>query len=665
MPKYQFKKSALIVAAAILAVTTVVATPETQAKHKKSKAATVDLRIMETTDVHTNLMNYDYFKDAGTESVGLVKTATLVKEARKEVRNNILVDNGDTIQGTPLGTYKATVNPIKKGEVHPSIAAMNELDYDAATFGNHEFNYGLDYLKEVYNDADFPAVNANVYVDDHDKNERNDKNKYQPYKIVNKTVKDSKGKSHKIKIGYIGFVAPQIMNWDETHLTGKVKAKDIITTAKKYVPEMKKKGADVVIAMAHSGFSADTENNEDVVYTLTKVKGIDAVTFSHTHKVFPAKDEASLDSLFKDKNGEVLAGIDNAKGTINGVAAVQAGFGGAELGIIDLKLSVSKGKWKVKSTQSQTRNAKAKMADQSLVKVVSKAHNETINYVNTPIGTTTDDIHSFFSLVKDDPSVQVVTNAQKWYVEKVVANDATLNKLPILSAGAPFKAGRNGPEEFTEIKKGDLTIRSAADLYLYDNTLKVVKVNGAIVKEWLERSAGQFNQINPLFTTEQALINSKFRPYNFDILDGVEYKVDVTQPSKYDPDGLLINPSAQRIVDLTYNGQPIDLQQEFLVVTNNYRATGGGSFPGVTSDKIVYNGQDENRQILMDYITEQQVIVPTADNNWSIATVAGTPNITFTSSPVGANYLTAASPYKYTGKLDAAGFGIFTIDLSK
>ncbi|MBQ0139121.1 MAG: bifunctional 2',3'-cyclic-nucleotide 2'-phosphodiesterase/3'-nucleotidase [Kurthia sp.] len=664
MINYRTKKSAMILAAT-LALTTLVSTADVTAKTAKVTTANVDLRIMETTDIHTNLMNYDYFKDAGTESVGLVKTATLVKEARKESKNTVLVDNGDTIQGTPLGTYKAKVATIKKGEIHPSIAAMNEMNYDVATFGNHEFNYGLSYLTEVYNDAKFKRVNANVYVDDKDKNDKNDKNKFTPYTIVNKTVKDAKGKTHKLKIGYIGFVAPQIMNWDETNLTGKVKAKDIVATAKKYVPEMKKKGADVVIAMAHSGFNADLKNNEDVVYSLTKVKDIDAVTFSHTHKIFPAKDVASLDSMFKDANGKVLKGINNKKGTINGVAAVQAGYGGAELGIIDMKLTKTKGKWKVKSTQSFTRNAKDKKPTKTVVNAVKKAHEGTLGYVNTPIGTTTDNIHSFFSIVKDDPSVQVVTNAQKWFMEKTLATDPELSKLPILSAGAPFKAGRNGPEEYTEIKKGDLTIRSAADLYLYDNVIKAVKVDGATVKEWLERSAGQFNQIDPKATTEQALINSKFRPYNFDVIDGVEYKVDVTQPSKYDPDGVLINKDAQRITELTYNGQAIDPKQEFIVVTNNYRATGGGSFPGVTSDKIVYNGQDENRQILMDYITEQKEIVPTVDNNWSIASIAGTPNVTFTSSPQGANYLTEESPYKYTGKMDADGFGIYTIDLSK
>ncbi len=474
------------------------------------------------------------------------------------------------------------------------------------------------------------------------------------------------GKSHVIKVGYIGFVAPQIMNWDQTNLTGKVKAKDIVATAKKYVPEMKKKGADVVIAMAHSGFNADVTNNEDVIYALTKVKDIDAVTFSHTHQVFPAKDEASLSSSFKDKDGKLLPGVNNKKGTINGVAAVQAGYGGAELGIIDLKLTKSKtNKWKVVSSKSHTRNAKSTRVAKTVSSILKTSHEKTVEYVNTSIGTTTDDIHSFFALVKDDPSIQVVTNAQKWYVEKIVANDPKLKDLPILSAGAPFKAGRNGPQEYTEIKEGELTIRSAADLYLYDNTLKAVQVSGATVKEWLERSAGQFNQIDPNKTTEQALINSDFRPYNFDVIDGVTYEIDVTQPSKYDPDGLLINPTANRVKNLSYNGKPVDENQQFIVITNNYRATGGGNFAGVKTSPVVVDSQDENRQVLMDYISEQEKIVPTADNNWSLAKIAGKPNVTFTSSPAGANYLEENSPYSYTGKTDANGFGIFTIDLSK
>ncbi|MFG6495079.1 bifunctional 2',3'-cyclic-nucleotide 2'-phosphodiesterase/3'-nucleotidase [Fictibacillus sp. UD] len=635
------------------------------AKMPAKNVGKVNLRIMETTDIHTNLLNFDYYKNATSETVGLAKTATLVKQARKENKNSVLVDNGDLIQGTPLGTYKAKIEPLKEGEVHPAIAAMNLMGYDMATLGNHEFNYGLDFLDETYDDANFPYVNANVYVDDHDNNPNNDVNKYTPYKIVKKMVKDENGRPQFLKIGYIGFVPPQINEWDKSHLDGKVITKNIIESAEKFVPEMKKKGADIIIAQAHSGFNGSEANTEDVIYSLSKVKGIGAITFSHTHKIFPAADEKSLDALFKDAKGNVLPGVDNAKGMINGVPAVQAGYGGGSLGLIDLTLQQEKGKWKIVGSQSSVRSAKDVKPDDKVVESVKEVHDATIKYVNTPIGTTTDDIYSFFALVQDDPSVQVVTNAQKWYVEKYISlNKPEYKDLPILSVGAPFKAGRNGVGEYTEIEKGPLTIRSAGDLYLYDNTLKALKVKGSVVKEWLEMSAGKFKTIDPNKPEEQPLLDDGFPVYNFDVIDGVNYQIDVTQPAKYDKTGTVINPDSSRIINLTYNGLAVDPNQDFVVVTNNYRAGGGGNFPGVKGSEYVVDSADENRQILMDYITEMKEITPTADNNWSIAPISGDVNVTFTSSPNGQKYTSEDSKIKYLNRTDEKGFGFYRIDLN-
>jgi 2',3'-cyclic-nucleotide 2'-phosphodiesterase / 3'-nucleotidase / 5'-nucleotidase len=640
---------------------------QVNAAPKTDKSPILDLRLMETTDIHTNLLNYDYYKNADYLKVGLASTAALVETARAEVANSVLVDNGDLIQGTPLGTYKAKIDPLEDGEVHPVFKAMNQMNYDIATLGNHEFNYGLDYLEEAYDDANFPYVNANVYVDDHDINPDNDQNKFTPYKIVNKKVVDEQGKKHVIKVGFIGFVPPQINEWDKANLDGKVITKDIVETAKKFIPQMREEGADVVVAMTHSGFSGNKENSEDVIYALSEVKGIDAITFSHTHKLFPAKDLKSLDGLFKGADGQPLQGVDNVKGTINGVPAVQAGYGGGSLGIIDLSLKKEKGKWSVVDSQSKTLEISTPTQVtpvQSIVDAVKADHEATVDYVNTPIGKTTDDIHSYFSLVQDDPSIQVVTNAQKWYVEKYIAQSKPeYQDLPILSVGAPFKAGRNGVAEYTEIQAGDLTIRSAGDLYLYDNTLKAIKVKGSVVKEWIEMTAGKFNTIDPNNTEEQELLNPKFQVYNFDVIDGVQYQIDVTTPAKYDPAGNLINPGSSRVVNLTYNGQPVDPNQDFIVVTNNYRAGGGGNFPGVKGSELVVDSADENRQILMDYITEMKEITPTADNNWSIAPIPGNVNVTFTTSPAAEKYLKDGSNISYTGNTDPSGFGIFKLDL--
>lgn len=638
--------------------------------------ATMKIRILETTDIHTNLLPYDYYKSDTSLTVGLARTATLVKQARAEYGNTLLVDNGDLIQGTPLGTYKALVNPLKNSEVHPVYKAMNLMGYDAATFGNHEFNYGLNFLDQAIKGANFPYINANIYVDDKDSNPDNDVNKYTPYQILSKTYKDESGKEQTLKIGVLGLVTPQITEWDKSHLEGQVITKDIVATAEKFIPEMRAAGADLIIAMTHSGFNGNAAayvKAEDAIFPLSEVPGIDAITFSHTHKVFPAADEKSLDALFKDASGKVLPGVDNVKGTINGVPAVQAGYGGSNLGMIDLTLEKADGKWKVVASQSSTKaiyDAAAKKpavdVDQAIVDAVKADHEATIQYANSPIGTTTAPIYSYFGLVQDDPSVQIVTTAQKLYVENYIkANLPQYANLPVLSVGAPFKAGRNGPEEYTDIVQGPLAIKSAGDLYLYDNTLKAILVKGSVVKEWLEMSAGKFNQIDPAKTETQALLNPSFAVYNFDIIDGVTYQVDVTKPAKYKPDGTVNNASSSRIVNLQYNGKAIDPNQEFIMATNNYRASGGGNFPGVKGSKYIIDSPDENRQILMDYITASKTINPSADHNWSIAPITGNVKVTFTSSPKAASYAKLTDNITYTDLLDDKGFGIFTLDVSK
>lgn len=634
-----------------------------------SMTSALKVRILETTDLHTNLMDYDYYKDAPVLTVGLVKTATLIKQARAEAANTLLFDNGDLLQGTPLGTYVAKIDQLKEASaVHPMYTAMNLLHYDAATFGNHEFNYGLDFLNRATKDAQFPYVNANIYKYDGDQNDSNDVNAYTPYVILNKTFKDDAGNEQTVKVGVLGLVTPQITTWDKGNLEGKVITKDIVATAKKFVPEMKAKGADVIVALTHSGFDATAVENtdaENAIAPLSKVPGIDAITFSHSHKIFPAVDDASLDASFK------VAGVDNKKGTINGVAAVQSGYGGANLGVIDLTLKKESGKWKVADSQSSNKYIYDKAtkksladADQEIVQAVKPYHDATKQYANQAIGTTTAPIYSYFALVQDDPSVQIVTNAQKWYVQNYLNDHNSPDKnLPILSVGAPFKAGRNGPSEYTDISAGPLAIKSASDLYLYDNTLKAIKIKGSVVKEWLEMSAGMFNQIDPAKTEQQALLNSKFAVYNFDVIDGVTYQVDVTKPAKYNADGTVNNANSSRILNLQYNSKPIDPNQDFIVVTNNYRAGGGGNFPGLKTAQMVIDAQDENRQVLMNYITEQKTINPSADNNWSIAPINGSVNVTFTSSPDAKKYLTAASNITSLNQTDSNGFGLYSIGL--
>ncbi|WP_340022284.1 bifunctional 2',3'-cyclic-nucleotide 2'-phosphodiesterase/3'-nucleotidase [Paenibacillus sp. FSL K6-1096] len=647
---------------------------------------TINLRLMSTTDVHTNVYGWDYFKGAPSATVGLDRTSTLVKAARSEAegKNNLLLDNGDLIQGTPLGTYMAQISDFKDSEdqIHPIIAAMNLMGYDAATFGNHEFNYGLDYLDRTINGnvssatykdstgAKFPYINANIY------NLSDGKNTFEPYKIIDKEVTDSKGNKFTIKVGLLGLVTPQILEWDKVNLEGKVIAKDIVATAEEFVPVMRDKGADVIVAMTHSGFdaAASGENAENVINLLSKVKGIDAITFSHTHKVFPTNgDNSKLDASFKDPSTKLpynndIAVVDNVNGHINDTPAVQAGYGGGYLGLIDLKIVHNSDGWAVDKAASKasTRSIAGAAVDTAIEDLAGAAHQATIDYVNQPLGETTAPMNSYFALVQDDPTVQIVTYAQQKYVSNLIHTNDNLSAyrdLPILSVGAPFKAGRNGPDEYTDIKKGDLTIASASDLYLYDNTLKAIVVKGSTVKEWVEMSAGAFNRIKPGISTPQPLLNSAFAVYNFDVIDGIKYTIDVTRNAKYKPDGSINDESSSRVTSITYNDQPLDLKQDFVVVTNNYRASGGGNFPGVKGAHMIIDSQMENRQVLMDYISAAGTVDPTADNNWSIAPIEGNVNVTFTSSPKAA--ASAPSSITDTGAQDIKGFAIYNLNLKK
>lgn len=600
-------------------------------------SATVQLRIMETTDLHVNILNYDYFADKSTDEYGLAKTATLIKQAREEADNSLLFDNGDLIQGNPLGDYVATVDPLQEGETHPVYKAMNLLDYDAGNYGNHEFNYGLDYLNIATEGSNFPYVNANVYLDDGDGDPSNDQNAFTPYVILDKTVMDEGGAEHTLKVGVIGFVPPQIMAWDKDKLTGKITAKDIVETAKTFVPKMKEEGADLIVAIPHSGFEdiPQTENMENSILYLSQVEDIDAILFGHAHKIFP-------DASFEGKTG-----VDLAKGTINGVPAVEPGYWGNNLGIIDLTLTLQDGKWavadsaaSVKPIYDSVNKTPLVEADQEIWDAVAEDHEHTLDYIRGPVGQTTAPINSFFALIQDDPSIQTVTNAQKWYVEQHLQG-TEYEGLPVLSAGAPFKAGgRQGPNYYTDIPAGDIAIKNVADLYLYSNTVNAVLVTGAEVKEWLEWAAGQFNQIDLSLSTEQELVNYDFPTYNFDVIDGVTYQIDVTKPAKYDSKGTLLNEGTSRIVNLSYEGKPIDPEQKFVVATNNYRAS-SSKFANPDGKRVIMASPDENRQVIIDYIRANGTFNPSADGNWSLAPF-GEADVTFETSPA-AKELTATA----------------------
>ncbi|KJH68120.1 bifunctional 2',3'-cyclic-nucleotide 2'-phosphodiesterase/3'-nucleotidase [Chromobacterium violaceum] len=615
-------------------------------------AAPVQLRVLETSDVHMNLLAYDYYQDKPVADFGLERAASLIAVARAEAPNSLLIDNGDLLQGSPMGDLVAKIKPLQAGDTHPAYKVLNALKYDAGNLGNHEFNYGLPFLQQSLKRAAFPYVNANVL------DAKTGQPLFTPYTLLKREVKDAEGKAHALTVGVIGFVPPQILQWDKNNLQGKVTVRDILETARDYVPKMRAAGADLVIAVPHSGFEKGELPRfaENAVSGLAEVPGIDAILFGHAHAEFPSQAFAGYPK------------VDVQAGTINGVPAAMPGRWGDHLGVIDLTLEQADGKWRVVDKRASLRPIFDKQAKKPLVDadprikaLVGAEHQATLDYVRGEVAATRRPIYSYFSQVADDPSVAIVAEAQRWYMQRALQG-TEYEKLPILSAAAPFKAGgRQGWNYYTDIPAGKLAIRNLADLYIYPNTIKAVKITGADVREWLEMSAGQFRRIDPKGPAAQELINPDFRSYNFDSLYGVSYQIDVTQAARYDGDGKLVAPDSRRIVNLTFNGKPIDPAQRFIVVTNNYRASGGGNFPGISADKIVVDAPDENRAALASYLASKKVIDLGQSRNWRVLPVAGV-GLRFTTGAGALRYLPEQKQFKL---VQENGDGSVTLELAE
>jgi 2',3'-cyclic-nucleotide 2'-phosphodiesterase/3'-nucleotidase len=647
---------------------------------KPRAGASAELAILETTDLHSAVVGYDYFKLAVDPSLGLDRTASLIAQARSEFPNTLLFDNGDTIQGNALGDYQATVDPLKCGKLLGIYKAMKKLGYDGIGIGNHDFNFGLAYLGQVTGQRldvegvpksrcagpGFPVVLANVY------SARTKKPLFEPYRILTRRIRavDANGKPFEasVKVGIIGFTPPAILNWDRRWLEGKIYTEGLVETAKRYLPEMRAKGAELVVVISHGGLDASPyspamENgNYYLAEASEQLGGIDALLLGHSHQAFP--NPSSTAAQFN------LPQVDKAKGRVFGVPTVMANLWGKNLGVVRLQLRHDGKRWHagqdaaiVENRTTQQPDKSYVAADPEVMQLVHDEHEATIRYVKTPIGSADFRMSTYFADVGDVSAIQIVNQAQADYARRyVAANLPQVAQLPVLSVSAPFKSGSAGVLDYTDVAAGDLALNNAADLYLYPNALALVKVDGAGLKAWLEKAASRFNTIDPNKTEPQELVNTGFAGYNFDSITSPElrYEIDVTRAP------------GQRIVNLHLHGKPLADGQEFLVATNNYRASGGGNFPGLDGSRTVLAAPDASRDVLIAYIKEAKRLSRAANGaqrSWRFAKVAVKGPVVFHSAP-GKLELARAAGLENVSQLAAddgqgKGFALYAVDLAK
>ncbi|MFF5493053.1 bifunctional metallophosphatase/5'-nucleotidase [Streptomyces aquilus] len=581
-----------------VALASAVGAPAAQAAEAgkgKKPAKRYSLTVMGTTDLHGHVFNWDYFKDAEYSDAkgnaqGLSRISTLVNQVRAQKGrcNTLLLDAGDTIQGTPLTYYYAKVDPITApgGPVHPMAAAMNAIGYDAVALGNHEFNYGIETLRKFEEQCDFPLLGANAL------DAKTLKPAFPPYFIKKFHVPGAPP----VKVAVLGLTNPGIAIWDKAYVEGKLTFPGLEEQAAKWVPKLRSMGADVVVVSAHSGSSGTSSYGDQLPYVensaalvAQQVPGIDAILVGHAHVEIP---ELKVTNTATGKTVVLSEPLAYAE----------------RLSLFDIELVFEKGKWAVESVAASVLNSNSVADDPKITKLLKDDHDVVVEYVNQVVGTATQTLTTVEARYKDAPIIDLITKVQEDVVKAALAS-TEYAALPVIAQASPFS-------RTSEIPAGDVTIRDLSSLYVYDNTLVAKLMTGAQVRAYLEYSAQYFVQTAADAVVDvEKLTNAENRPdYNYDYVSGLSYDIDIAQAG------------GSRIKNLTYNGAALDDAQQFVFAVNNYRANGGGAFPHVASAKELWSESTEIRTRIAEWVTAKGVLNPAdfASVDWKL-TRNGTP----------------------------------------
>lgn len=574
-------------AATALAAAGWVARPEAASAAPGGVGKSVTITIMGTSDLHSNAVNWDYYQDAEYTDrdgnvVGLARVSSLVNQIRADRGRDrtMLFDAGDTIQGTPLGFYYATIEPVTEtGAIHPIAAQMNAIGYDAVALGNHEFNYGLEFLDAWIKQLKAPALAANAV------RSGTTVPAYKPYVIKTMHVRGYKP----IRVGVLGMTNPGVVIWDKANVSGRLDVLDIVATAKRWVPIIRDQGVDVVVVSVHSGdsgtssYGPELPNENAAALLAEQVPGIDAILFGHAHR-------------------EVKERFVTNAATGQSVVMSEPKNWGQRLSVFDLELQMVKGKWRVGKKRAMTVNTNTVQDDPALVSLIQAQHQAVVDYVNTPVATSAVELSAAEACWKDTAILDYVNKVQVDTVTAAIAGTPEAS-LPVVSIAAPFNRGATFPA-------GQVTVRDVAGLYIYDNTLMASVLTAKQIREYLEYSAKYFAQLAPTAPIDpKTWTNAGNTPdYNYDQFSGISYDVDIAQPV------------GSRIKNMKWDGASVTDDQKFVVAVNNYRQSGGGGFPHITTAPVVYNAQVAIREAIVQYASDAGAIDPVEFHvvNWRL-----------------------------------------------
>jgi 2',3'-cyclic-nucleotide 2'-phosphodiesterase/3'-nucleotidase len=596
----------------------------------------IPLRLIATSDLHACLMPFDYFANRPVAGRSLTDLAHRIALARAEVPNNLLFDNGDFLQGNPLADYVAS--SLRRRRAHPVITAFNTLCYDAVTLGNHEFNYGIGFLSTALSHAKFPVVSANIAAR-LGKSPLRDKTFVPPFAILRRRLTDTAGRAHTVRIGVIGFAPPQIEVWDRDHLDGRIRVRDIVEAARAWLPRIRARGADVIVALAHSGIGpvVPEDGMENAATALAALEEIDAVIAGHCHLAFPGPEVPASPA------------VDPVQGRLAGKPAVMPGHSGSHLGIIDLTLSPGpqgRRRWVVTTGTARlcSRVAPQRPPAAALRRAIGVDHRAALVWSQRVLGETQTALHTHFATTVPSAAIELIAAAKAGHSRHALAGTRWAD-LPLLASAAPFRSGgRGGPENFTDIPPGLLRMRNLSDLYIFPNTLVALAIDGAGVCDWLEQSAAIFNQIAP-GATDAPLHDQQVPSFTFDTIPGLTYAIDLSQPARFNVDGQLVNPDARRIVGLCLDGKPLEPDQHVILVTNNHRASRAIATASRHQPEIVLANGTRTQDVLAAHVRGQGTVGAPAAWNWHFLPMPGT-TVRIAAGPGSEAHLHDLSPYR-------------------